>query len=165
MTTPQDENEFLIQDHGFVRLFTINRPHRRNALSDTLKVQMMDAILDAEEDPAIRVLVLTGAGEDAFCAGADLKNMNKNDQAGLKYRTPMNRVERNLFELVYETKKPVIASINGSAVAGGFELALACNLRVTHEGALFGLPETKIGMGANFGSVLLPRLIGSYPCS
>ena len=79
MTTLQDENEFLIQDHGFVRLFTINRPHRRNALSDTLKVQMMNAILDAEEDPAIRVLVLTGAGEDAFCAGADLKNMNKTE--------------------------------------------------------------------------------------
>ena len=156
----QDDNELIIQDQAHVRLFTINRPHRRNALSDALKVKMMDAILEAEEDPEIRVLVITGAGEDAFCAGADLKNMNQNDQAGLKYRTPMNRVERNLFELVYETKKPVIAAINGSAVAGGFELALACNLRVTHEGALFGLPETKIGMGANFGSVLLPRLIG-----
>jgi enoyl-CoA hydratase len=161
MTTNQvDENDLLIEDDGFVRLLTINRPERRNALSDALKIKMMDAILTADEDPDIRVIVITGMGEDAFCAGADLKNMNQNDQAGHKYRTPMNRVERNLFELVYETKKPVIAAINGSAVAGGFELALACNLRVTHPDAKFGLPETKIGMGANFGSVVLPRLIG-----
>jgi enoyl-CoA hydratase len=71
----------------------------------------------------------------------------------------MNRPERNVYEVVLESKKPVIAALNGSAVAGGFELSLACDLRVSHPAAKFGLPETKIGMGANFGSVLLPRLI------
>lgn len=156
----QEEQDLIIQDEGFVRLLTLNRPHRRNALSEQLKMKLMNAILDAEEDPGIRVLVITGAGEDAFCSGGDLKNINQNDQAGVKYRTPMNRVERNIFEFIYEVKKPVIAAINGSAVAGGFELALACDLRITHEEAKFGLPETKIGMGANFGSVMLPRLIG-----
>ena len=156
----QEEQDLIIQDEGFVRLLTLNRPHRRNALSEQLKMKLMNAILDAEEDPGIRVLVITGAGEDAFCSGGDLKNINQNDQAGVKYRTPMNRVERNIFEFIYEVKKPVIAAINGSAVAGGFELALACDLRITHEDAQFGLPETKIGMGANFGSVMLPRLIG-----
>ena len=161
MSEFQEELEDLIIEHEeFIRILRINRPHRRNALSEALKMKMMNAILDAEEDPEVRVLVITGTGEDAFCAGADLKNMHHNDQAGIKFRTPMNRVERNIFELVYETKKPVIAAINGSAVAGGFELALACNLRVTHDAVMFGLPETKIGMGANFGSVLLPRLIG-----
>ena len=124
----QEEQDLIIQDEGFVRLLTLNRPHRRNALSEQLKMKLMNAILDAEEDPGIRVLVITGAGEDAFCSGGDLKNINQNDQAGVKYRTPMNRVERNIFEFIYEVKKPVIAAINGSAVAGGFELALACDL-------------------------------------
>lgn len=158
--TEQDDQELMIQDDGFVRVLRMNRPARRNALSESLKMKMMNTILDTEEDPQIRVIVITGTGDDAFCAGADLKNMHQDNQSGKKFRTPMNRLERNIFELVYETKKPVIAAINGSAVAGGFELALACNLRVTHAAALFGLPETKIGMGANFGSVLLPRLIG-----
>ena len=156
----QIDYELIIKDDGFIRVLQMNRPQRRNALSESLKIQMMNAVLDAEEDEGIRVLIITGTGNDAFCAGADLKNMHQNDQAGIAFRTPMRRLERNLFEVVYETKKPTIAAINGSAVAGGFELALACNLRVTHQGALFGLPEAKIGMGANFGSVVLPRLIG-----
>jgi enoyl-CoA hydratase len=71
----------------------------------------------------------------------------------------MNRVDRSVFEVVLEAKKPTIAALNGSAVAGGFELSLACDLRISHAAAQFGLPETKIGMGANFGSVLLPRRI------
>ena len=157
----QTDDELIIEDDGFIRILRMNRPQRRNALSESLKMQMMNAILDAEDDDAIRVLMITGTGKDAFCAGADLKNMHQNDQAGIAFRTPMRRLERNLFEVVYETKKPTIAAINGSAVAGGFELALACNLRVTHQDALFGLPEVKIGMGANFGSVVLPRLIGA----
>lgn len=155
-----EENDLMIHDEGAVRVFTIHRPQRRNALSEALKVKFMNAILAAEEDEQIRVMLITGAGEQAFCAGADLKNMHQNDTLGVKFRTPMSRLERNIFEVVFETKKPVIAALNGSAVAGGFELAMACNLRVAHPDVLLGLPETKIGMGANFGSVLLPRLIG-----
>ena len=106
MSEPQEElDELIIEHEEFIRILTINRPHRRNALSEALKMKMMNAILDAEEDSAVRVLVITGTGEDAFCAGADLKNIHQNDQVGIKFRTPMNRVERNIFELVYETKK------------------------------------------------------------
>lgn len=158
----QDSNtrgELLISQDGFVRTLQLNRPDRRNALSERLKAALISEILSADEDDAVRALILTGTGEQAFCAGADLKDMREGDQEGRKFRSPMSRVERNLFEVALEFKKPLIAALNGSAVAGGFELALACDLRVSHPKAQFGLPETKIGMGANFGSVVLPRLI------
>lgn len=150
--------ELLIQDQGHLRILTLNRPERKNALSDSLKQSIIEAVLDAEETNSVRVIVLTGTG-DVFCSGADLKDMRSNDEKGVKFRTPMNRSERNVYEVVLEAKKPVIAALNGSAVAGGFELSLACDLRISHAQAKFGLPETKIGMGANFGSVVLPRLI------
>lgn len=151
--------ELLVSQEGFVRTLQLNRPERRNALSESLKAALIQEVLSADEDESVRALILTGSGEQAFCAGADLKDMRQGDQEGRAFRSPMSRVERNIFEVVLEFKKPLIAALNGSAVAGGFELALACDLRISHERALFGLPETKIGMGANFGSVMLPRLI------
>jgi enoyl-CoA hydratase len=153
--------ELLIETNGYVRLLTLNRPDRRNALSTALAVTLSEALLNADEDDSVRVVVLTGAG-DVFCAGADLKDMRAGDDSQQKFRPPMGQVHRNVFEVTLETKKPVIAALNGTAVAGGFELALACDLRITHPDAQFGLPEAKIGMGANFSSVLLPRLIA--PC-
>lgn len=152
-------SELLMNDQGNVRILTLNRPERKNALSDALKQLLIEAMLEAEESASVRVIVLTGSG-DVFCSGADLKDMRSKDEQGVPFRTPMNRAERNVYEVVLESKKPVIAALNGSAVAGGFELSLACDFRVSHAMAKFGLPETKIGMGANFGSVVLPRLIG-----
>ncbi|RZS84616.1 enoyl-CoA hydratase/isomerase family protein [Pigmentiphaga kullae] len=154
-----DEAELVVSTDNHVRLLRLNRPERRNALSRSLMVAIIEAMLDAEEDDEVRVVVLTGTGDAAFCAGGDLKEMRGNDEAGARFRSPMNRLERNVFEVVLEAKKPTIAALNASAVAGGFELALACDLRISHPGARFGLPETKIGMGANFGSVLLPRRV------
>jgi enoyl-CoA hydratase len=159
MSMNNSSNELLITQEGFVRILQLNRPERRNALSESLKASLVSEILRADEDETVRALVLTGSGEQAFCAGADLKDMRQGDQEGRQFRSPMSRVERNVFEVALEFKKPLIAALNGSAVAGGFELALACDLRVSHDQALLGLPETKIGMGANFGSVVLPRLI------
>ena len=151
--------ELLVSSDGHIKILTLNRPERRNALSESLKYKLINELLLAQEDDAVRVIVLTGTGDSAFCSGADLKDMRASDDKGVQFSSPMNRFERNIFEVLLETKKPTIAALNGSAVAGGFELALACDLRVSHDKALFGLPETKIGMGANFGSVMLPRLI------
>ena len=145
--------------HDQVLVLTLNRPESRNALSRELASQLAHAILDADEAPDLRAIVLTGAGDKAFCAGADLKEVRGNDETGTAYRPPMRRPERSVYEVVLECSKPTIAALNGSALAGGFELALACDLRVTHAQAQFGLPEVKIGMGANFGSVMLPRRI------
>jgi enoyl-CoA hydratase/carnithine racemase len=149
----------LARQEGGVLLLTLNRPESRNALSRDLVHQLANAILDADEDPTLRAIVLTGAGDKAFCAGADLKELRSGDQAGARYRSPMRRLERSVYEIVLECRKPTIAAMNGSALAGGFELALACDLRITHADALFGLPEVTIGMGANFGSVMLPKRI------
>jgi enoyl-CoA hydratase len=152
--------ELLIETDGHVRILTLNRPARRNALSASLRNALSEAFLRADEDD-VRVVILTGAG-DVFCAGADLKEMREGDDKRETFRPPMGQVERSVFEVALETKKPVVAALNGSAIAGGFELSLACDLRITHPDAQFGLPEAKIGMGANFSSVLLPRL--TAPC-
>jgi enoyl-CoA hydratase len=158
-STSENNEELLVTSDGHIKILTLNRPERRNALSDSLKHKILSELLLAQEDDSVRVIILTGSGDSAFCAGADLKEMRESDDKGIQFRSPMNRLERNIFEVLLETPKPTIAAMNGSAVAGGFELALACDLRVSHDKALFGLPEAKIGMGANFGSVVLPRLI------
>lgn len=153
--------DLLITTEGGVRLLTLNRPERRNALSISLRKALSEAALDADDDDddSVRVIVITGSGDKAFSAGADIKEMADNDSSGKKFRGPMSGVERSVFDVISELKKPTIAAINGTAVAGGFELALACDMRIAHPGVQFGMPEAKIGMGANFGSVVLPRRI------
>jgi enoyl-CoA hydratase len=155
MTDP----EYLVETQGRVRVITINRPERLNALSRSLVCGLTEEFLRAGEDPEIWVIVLTAVGERAFCAGADLKETQEADSDGKPFRPPMSRTERLVMEVIAETYKPTIAAVNGAAVGGGFELALACDIRITVPNAKFGLPEAKIGMGAVFGSVVLPRLI------
>jgi enoyl-CoA hydratase len=138
---------------------TINRPERSNAISRAAQEHLIELFDEAANDPDVRVVVVTGAGERAFCAGADLKELDELARSDRPVATPMTGSHRNLFEAVLETYKPTIAALNGPAVAGGCELALACDLRVAAEHAYLGLPEAKRGMGANFASVLLPRLL------
>jgi enoyl-CoA hydratase len=143
------ESGLVVEDRGHVRVLTLDRPERRNALSSAVQADLVEELLRCGEDGGVRAVVLTGNGP-AFCAGFDLKE---------RFRPPMDRPTRSLFEVVTETPVPVIAAITGAAVAGGFELALACDLRVAAPGVPMGLPEAKIGMGANFGSVVLPKRI------
>ena len=151
--------DLLIEDRGHVRLLTLNRPYRANALSPELMSALIDAFVDAGADSDVRAIVITGAGDRAFSGGADLKARREADEAGKKFVYLMSAKERFVFEVIYETYKPVIAAINGAAVAGGFELALACDIRIAEEHAVFGLPEAKRGMGAHFATVMLPRAI------
>lgn len=147
-----------ITDHGRVRLLTMNRPDRRNALSRELKTALLKAILDADFDKSVTVLAITGAGT-AFCAGADLKDARQADEDGGRYRGPLAEVERTLFEAMIDSKKPIMAILNGPAVAGGCELALSCDLRVAVDTAHLALPEAKRGMGAHMASVMLPQMV------
>ena len=154
-------NELLISDEGHVRTLTLNRPERANALSQSLIDALVDAVLAAGESPDVRVIVLTGAGDRSFCAGADMKEIGAADAAGSRYRSRAQQPRRGAHEVLWETNKPTIAAVNGHAVGGGFELMLACDLRVISADAKLGLPEARRGMGAFFGTVVLPRLVPS----
>lgn len=151
----------LSETRGLIRVLTLNRPERMNAISPELSNALIEAFVDAGSEPDIRAIVLTAVGERAFCAGADLKARAEADKAGKPYQPLLSRVERYLFEVVYETTKPTIAALNGPAVAGGCELALACDIRVAAEHVQMGLPEAKRGKGAHFANVILPRLVPS----
>jgi enoyl-CoA hydratase/carnithine racemase len=158
MGNPQRlESGLIVENRGHLRLLTLDRPERRNALSTAIQADLVEQFLSCVEDD-VRAVVLTGNGP-AFCAGFDLKEIRAADERGEPFRPPMNRPGRNLFEVVTETPVPVVAALNGAAVAGGFELALACDLRVAAPGIPLGLPEAQIGMGANFGSVVLPKRV------
>jgi enoyl-CoA hydratase len=144
-----------VRVEGHVGWVTINRPERMNALARATFARLVEASLELDGDPQVRVVVYTGAGERAFSAGVDLKEL---DAAG-RMTHPMGGPARNLNEVVLEMGKPTIAAINGVAAGGGCELALACDIRIAAAHARMGLPEARVGMGANFGSVVLPQLV------
>ena len=157
----ENKPEFIVATEGHVRILTINRPARRNALTPAQQTAMSQAFIDANDDPNIRVVVVTGVGDAAFCAGMDLKERKKMDEEGKPYRYKMSTLERFGLEVIYETYKPTIAALNGATVAGGFERALACDMRIAAEHIVLGLPEAKRGMGAHFSTIVLPRVIPS----
>jgi len=142
-----------------IATITINRPERRNALARETILRIGDAVDRAQADPEVRVVVLTGAGSHAFSAGADLKEADERAKAGLPMPHPMTGPNRNVFERVLEVTKPTVAALNGDAIGGGCELAIACDLRIAAAHVRIAMPEAKRGLGANFGSVMLPRLI------
>ena len=132
-----------------VLILTLDRPAARNALDGQTQRELVDAWLRFRDDDTLRVAVLTGAGSAAFCAGADLKEL------GAVYRsmTPLERRERGEREpglgaitRNFDPRKPTIAAINGACLAGGLELALACDIRIAAPHARFGLPEVRRGI-------------------
>lgn len=138
---------------GAVAHILIDRPQVANALAPATMAALADAFVQAERDREVRVIVVRGAGERAFCAGVELGA----GEGGFVH--PMKRATRNLHELILETEKPTIAAVNGAAVGAGCEIALACDIRVAVASARFGQTEAKVGMGGNFAAVLLPQLL------
>src|SRR5262247_1219793 len=148
----------LFEQKGAVAIVTINRPERMNALGQDVRTGLVEAFLKIRHEPSIRVAVITGAGDKAFSAGADLKEHNeifqsKSYRVGPDYGALDEPPHSS--QIAIETYKPVIAAVNGYALAGGCELALACDIRIASENATFGLPEAKRGRGANFAAVML----------
>jgi methylglutaconyl-CoA hydratase len=142
-----------------IRLLTLNDPQRRNPLSPALTKDLLAALDAAEQDPAIRAVVLTGAGP-AFSAGADLEFLKQVTTAGAEANYAHSRELMRLFHRVYTFSKPTIAAINGPAVAGGAGLATACDLVVMNEQAQIGYTEVKIGFVAALVGVILVRAVG-----
>jgi enoyl-CoA hydratase/carnithine racemase len=138
-----------------VATITINRPERRNALSWTVMTELRAALTAVKADPAARVVVLTGAGDKAFCAGADLTGMAAG--AGWADLHEARGEMARLFREMWELGKPIIARVRGYALAGGFGLALACDLVVAADDAQFGTPEIDVGLWPYMITVPLTR--------
>ncbi|MPZ00886.1 MAG: enoyl-CoA hydratase/isomerase family protein [Actinophytocola sp.] len=138
---------------------TLDRPERLNAMSTGMMSDLVHAFDTLGRDASVWAILVTGSGDRAFSAGIDLKEANGADQTERMRAMPMGGIERNMFETILECQKPVVAALNGVAVGGGCEIALACDIRIAADHVRIGLPEAKRGMGANFGCQLLPRLI------
>lgn len=151
----------LIEDRGAVRLITLNRPDKLNALNRSTIGELHLAFEQAAEAPSVRVVVLTGAGPKAFVAGADIAEMN--DLSPVQARD-FSRFGQKLMVRIEQLGKPVIAMINGFALGGGLELAMACHLRLAADTAKLGQPEVNLGLVPGFGGTQrLLRLAGRGP--
>ena len=151
--------EIIYEKETGLAIITFNRPQVRNALNYQAIDEALEATSDADADDTVRVLILTGAGDKAFVAGADIEELRaRNTLTELGKRSARRRVLANLLETM---SKPTIAAINGFAVGTGLELAMACTIRIASDNARFGQPEINLGiMPGNGGSQRLPRLVG-----
>jgi len=153
----QFEN-LLVHDEGGVRWITVNRPAKLNALNTSVIAELGQALAALTVDASVRAVVLTGAGEKAFVAGADIGEfVGISADAGRE----LARRGQRLFDAIAALPKPIIAAVNGFALGGGCELAMACHLRVASANARFGQPEVKLGLMPGYGGTQrLPRLVG-----
>jgi enoyl-CoA hydratase len=151
-------DNLLLDRDGPIGTVTVNRPQVRNALDTATIDELRRAVLELKHDDRVRALVITGAGDKAFVAGADIKQLTDLDPAAGKAYALAGQ---HVFDLIENLGKPVIAAVNGKALGGGCELAMACSLRVAAEHAVFGQPEVKLGLIPGFaGTQRLPRLVG-----
>ena len=141
MTTPP-EPELLQRQQDGVLWLTINRPERRNAISPGVLAGLIEALTRANADREVRAIVLTGAGDKAFCAGADLAT---GQSFKFDYSEPTQGIA-NLFRLTRQLNVPLVARVNGACMAGGMGLMAMCDMAVAAPHALFGLPEVKVGV-------------------
>lgn len=136
--------DVLVTTENAIRIITLNRPEKRNALNDELISAVKDALSEADKDESLRCIVIRGAGKD-FCSGADLSSIQNIATASYDENVEDARSLAELFELPRKLRVPVIAGVRGRALAGGFGLALACDLIMADNTARFGFPEVKIG--------------------
>src|ERR1700687_449461 len=148
----------LLEKKNSIAYVTVNRPKVLNALNMATMEELRGAFTDIKSDASIRVAILTGAGEKAFVAGADIGELAKHDAVTGKEYTHRGQ---SVLGLIENLGKPVIACINGFALGGGCELALACTMRLASDNAKLGQPEVKLGIIPGYGgSQRLSRLIG-----
>jgi methylglutaconyl-CoA hydratase len=141
---------------GSVARMTLNRPQKRNALNDAIVTGLKNALLQANEDHGVRVVVIRGAGQD-FCSGADLSALQKMSTASMSDNVDDARSLMELFSLIRQVNMPVVAAVRGRALAGGSGLASACDIVLASSTARFGYPEVKIGFVPAMVTAILRR--------
>jgi enoyl-CoA hydratase len=154
-----DFQNILFQVNNSIAKITINRPSKLNALNKATIQELHEAFDAADKDKAVKVIIVTGSGEKAFVAGADISEFAHFDvENGSKLA---QKGQELLFDFVENLSTPVIAAVNGFALGGGLELAMACHFRVASDNAKMGLPETSLGVIPGYGGTQrLPQLIG-----
>lgn len=152
-------NNISVKKDENIHLITINRPSKLNALNRETIKELHEAFDKAEDDEDIRVIILTGSGEKAFVAGADISEFaDFNVKEGAKLAKKGQEI---LFDFIENISTPVIAAVNGFALGGGLELAMACHFRIASDNAKMGLPEVSLGVIPGYGGTQrLPQLIG-----
>lgn len=152
-------DNILVVKNNKIAQVTINRPNKLNALNSATIHELSDAFKDLEDDEDVNVIVLTGSGDKAFVAGADISefaHFSVDEGGGLA-----RKGQEMLFNLIENLSTPVIAAINGFALGGGLELAMACHFRIASENAKMGLPEVSLGVIPGYGGTQrLPQLVG-----
>lgn len=153
------DDTVLVSTADGIATLTLNRPRVRNALNAALLAALTQALRAADADPAIRAVILAGAGEKAFAAGADIGELNA--LRGSVDGAAQARSGQSVTRLMEQLRTPIIAAVNGFALGGGSELALAADIRIASENAVFGQPEVKLGLIPGYGGTQrLARLVG-----
>lgn len=152
-------NNIISQTSNSIATITINRPKKLNALNKETIAELHDAFKEADHDENTKVIIVTGSGEKAFVAGADISEFAHYEvEEGQKLSAEGHEV---LFDFVENLSTPVIAAVNGFALGGGLELAMSCHFRVASDNAKFGLPEVSLGVIPGYGGTQrLPQLVG-----
>ncbi|MBX7051741.1 MAG: enoyl-CoA hydratase/isomerase family protein [Flavobacteriales bacterium] len=152
-------NNLLIENDGAVMLITINRPNQLNALNKDTIEELNKALSLADVNPDVRAIIITGSGEKAFVAGADIKEFSS---FGIEEGKQLSaQGHKLLFDFVENMSKPVIAAVNGFALGGGLELAMSCHVRIASDNAKLGLPEVTLGLIPGYGGTQrLAQLVG-----
>ena len=152
-------NNIIIEQDDNLGTITINRPKKLNALNQETIKELHEAFKELDNDDEVRVIIITGSGEKAFVAGADIAEFSDFDR--LQGRELSKRGQKILFDYVANLSTPVIAAINGFALGGGLELAMASHIRVASDNAKMGLPEVSLGLIPGYGGTQrLPQLVG-----
>ncbi len=155
---PATFENILCEKKNSIAYITVNRPKVLNALNRATMAELRVAFEDVRDDASVRVVILTGSGEKAFIAGADINELNQLSPVEAKEYTHCGQA---VFDLIENLGKPTIACINGFALGGGCELAMACTIRLASENAKLGQPEVKLGIIPGYGGTQrLPRLVG-----
>lgn len=149
-------SSILTETQNNTRIITLNRPDKRNALNDEIIAELKAALNEANADESVRAIVIRGAGKD-FCSGADLSALQKIANASHEENLEDARSLGELYKLIRRVRQPVIAAVKGRALAGGFGLALACDVIFAHDEARFGFPEVKIGFVPAMVAAILRR--------